>query len=226
MQKKVGADLTRGSVLGGLIRFVIPLLLANILQQLYNTVDMAVIGNFAGNAGTVGVSTGGEVATLLTFLATSFGSAAQIYVAQLSGAGDHKSIRQTIGICLSFMAIVSVACAVVSVAHGAPFERSNFSHTTHKEKKQCFNICIICLMKQRSDSIKSINYFQTNYFNNFKIWVSPENHSNPFRKKWTDYFYYKKRKVHGQRQTVTRFLGHLLDNSNTLTSPCKKYKEC
>lgn len=75
--------------------------------------------------------------------------------------------------------------------------------------------------EKRSDSIKSINYFQTNYFNNFKIWVSPENHSNPFRKKWTDYFYYKKKKVHGQKQTVTRFPGHLLDNSNTLTSPCK-----
>lgn len=72
--KKVGIDLTQGSVLGGLVRFVIPLLLANILQQLYNTVDMAVIGNYVGSTGTVGVSTGGEVATLLTFLATAFGS--------------------------------------------------------------------------------------------------------------------------------------------------------
>lgn len=123
MEKRVGTDLTQGSVLGGLIRYVIPLLLANILQQLYNTVDMAVIGNFAGSAGTVGVSTGGEVATLLTFLATSFGSAAQIYVAQLSGAGDHKSIRQTIGTCISFMTIVSVACAVVSIVFCEAFLR-------------------------------------------------------------------------------------------------------
>lgn len=96
-----------------------------------------------------------------------------------------------------------------------------FTHHTQGEK-QCFNICIICLTKQRSDSIKNINYFQTNYFNNFKIWVSPEDLSNPFRKKWTDCFYYKKKKAHGQRQTVTRSPGHLLDNSNTLESPCKK----
>ena len=116
MQKKLGIDLTQGSVLGGLVRFVIPLLLANILQQLYNTVDMAVIGNYVGSTGTVGVSTGGEVATLLTFLATAFGSAAQIYVAQLSGAGDHRSIRQTIGTCLSFMAILSLVCAGISIA--------------------------------------------------------------------------------------------------------------
>ena len=115
MQKKVGIDLTQGSVLGGLVRFVIPLLLANILQQLYNTVDMAVIGNYVGSTGTVGVSTGGEVATLLTFLATAFGSAAQIYVAQLSSAGDHRSIRQTIGTCLSFMAILSLVCAGISI---------------------------------------------------------------------------------------------------------------
>lgn len=115
MQKKVGIDLTQGSVLGGLVRFVIPLLLANILQQLYNTVDMAVIGNYVGSTGTVGVSTGGEVATLLTFLATAFGSAAQIYAAQLSGAGDHRSIRQIIGTCLSFMAILSLVCAGISI---------------------------------------------------------------------------------------------------------------
>ncbi len=45
----------------------------------------------------------------------------------------------------------------------------------------------------------------------------------PIRKKWTDYFYYKKKKAHGQRQTATRSPGHLLDNSNTLTPPCKKF---
>ena len=43
-KKKVGLDLTEGNILTQLLRFVFPLLLANVIQQLYNTVDMMVIG--------------------------------------------------------------------------------------------------------------------------------------------------------------------------------------
>lgn len=114
-RKNVGMDLTEGKILTQLIRFAIPLLLANLLQQLYNAVDMMVIGHYVGSAGTVGVSSGGEVATLVTFLATAFGSATQIYVAQLYGAKDHKSISETIGTSLMFMLLLSVVCAAVSI---------------------------------------------------------------------------------------------------------------
>lgn len=114
-KKKVGLDLTEGNILTQLLRFVFPLLLANVIQQLYNTVDMMVIGHWVGSAGTVGVSTGGEVATLLTFAATSFGSAAQIYVAQLYGAKDQKSISETIGTVLSFMLLAGAAVGAICI---------------------------------------------------------------------------------------------------------------
>lgn len=114
--KHVGLDMTEGNILRQMIQFAIPLLLANLLQQLYNAVDMMVIGHYVGSAGTVGVSSGGEVATLVTFLATSFGSAGQIYVAQLAGAKDHKSISETICTSLVLMALMSVVCTIVSIA--------------------------------------------------------------------------------------------------------------
>lgn len=114
-RKHVGTDLTEGNILHQLIKFMIPLLLANLLQQLYNTVDMAVIGHYVGSAGTVGVSSGGEVATLVTFIATSFGSAGQIYVAQLYGAKNHKAISETIATSLVFMTILAVICMVLSI---------------------------------------------------------------------------------------------------------------
>lgn len=114
-KQNVGLDLTEGSIPKQLLRFALPLLLANMLQQLYNAVDMAVIGHYVGSIGTVGVSSGGEVATLVTFMATAFGSAGQIYVAQLYGAKDHKSISETIGTSLVFMTILSAACMVISI---------------------------------------------------------------------------------------------------------------
>lgn len=114
-KKSVGLDLTQGNIAKQLIRFALPLLLANILQQLYDAVDMAVIGHFVGSTGTVGVSSGGEVATLVTFLATAFGSAGQIYVAQLAGAKDRKAISETIGTSLVSMAMLGILCMVVSI---------------------------------------------------------------------------------------------------------------
>ncbi len=114
-KKSVGMDLTQGEIFPQLIRFVMPLLAANLIQQLYNTVDVMVIGQYAGSAGTVGVSTGGEIASLLTFVATSFGSAAQIYTAQLAGSHDDKSISETIGPCITFMRAMAVVFLIISI---------------------------------------------------------------------------------------------------------------
>ena len=114
-KKRVGLDLTEGNILKQLLIFVLPLLLANIVQQLYDMVDMIVIGKFVGTIGTSGVSTGSEVATLITFAASSFGSAAQIYVSQLVGAKDHKSISETICTSVVFIEILAICFTVITV---------------------------------------------------------------------------------------------------------------
>lgn len=108
--KRVGKDLAQGPILPLLIAFAGPLLLANLLQQLYNTVDMIVIGQYMGSIGTVGVSNGGEVATVITFISTAFGSAAQIYIAQLAGAREQKAISEAIMTSI----ILTIAMSVVS----------------------------------------------------------------------------------------------------------------
>ena len=76
-QKKVGTNLTEGSIIKTLLLFSIPLIMTNLIQQLYSVVDLMVIGKFAGSTGTVGVAIGGEVADLLTPMATAFAGAGQ-----------------------------------------------------------------------------------------------------------------------------------------------------
>ena len=84
--KKVGRDLTEGPIMPSLMLFALPIVITNLIQQLYSMVDLMIIGQFVGNVGTVGVNTGGEIADFLTPVATSFASAGQIYIAQLAGA--------------------------------------------------------------------------------------------------------------------------------------------
>jgi putative MATE family efflux protein len=106
--KKVGRDLTQGSVLGGLITFVLPMILASLIQQIYSVVDLVIIGKFVGNVGTVGVSTGGEFVDMILPVAMAFSMAGQIYIAQLSGAKIEYKLKEAIGTFLSLMMIFAL----------------------------------------------------------------------------------------------------------------------
>jgi putative MATE family efflux protein len=118
--KRIGMDLTQGSVMRGLVLFAIPIVLANLIQQLYSLVDLMVIGQFMGATGTVGVSTGGEIADMLTPIATSFGTAGQIYIAQLAGARQDKKSKEAIGTFISMMELMSVAFMAATILFRVP----------------------------------------------------------------------------------------------------------
>ena len=107
-EKKIGLDLTEGSIWKALLLFGFPIVLTNLVQQLYSTVDLVIIGQFAGNTGTVGVSTGGELSDLMTPVATSFAIAGQIYIAQLAGAKDHHKLKSAISTLITLLAGLSV----------------------------------------------------------------------------------------------------------------------
>ena len=101
-------DLTQGSVTRLLLIFAFPLLCSNLLQTVYNMVDMIVIGRFVGREGLSAVSIGGDVLHFLTFLVMGFSNAGQVILSQYIGAGNRDRIRGTIGT----MFTVTFLCAV------------------------------------------------------------------------------------------------------------------
>ena len=105
--RRAGTDLTEGPILSTLVKFAIPIVLTTVVQLLYGMVDLAIIGHYVGSAGTVGVSTGGEMSDLMTPIASAFATAGQIYIAQLAGAKDTKGIKDTVGTLLTLMFGVS-----------------------------------------------------------------------------------------------------------------------
>lgn len=121
--KSVGRDLTAGPVLQSLLVFVGPIILTNLIQQVYSMVDLMVIGQFVGNVGTVGVSTGGEIADFLTPVATGFATAGQIYIAQLTGAGRLDEQRRAIGSFLTLMMLMSLIFTGITVGFCSPILR-------------------------------------------------------------------------------------------------------
>lgn len=106
-------DLTEGSVTGLLIRFAFPLFISNLLQALYNLVDMVVVGQFIGGEGMSAVSIGGDVLHLLTFVAMGFSSAGQVLIAKDVGAGRMDKVRKMIGTMFTTLLGISILISVI-----------------------------------------------------------------------------------------------------------------
>lgn len=102
-------DLTEGSVAKKLLYFAFPFMLSNLLQTVYNLVDMSVVGHYMGSAGLSAVSVGGRLVELLTFLCTGFCTGGQILLSQQVGARQKEGIQKTIGTLFTF----TLLCAVV-----------------------------------------------------------------------------------------------------------------
>ena len=118
-KRKVGTNLTEGGILTTLLVFAIPIVLTNIVQQLYSMVDLSVIGQFVGNVGSIAVNTGGEMADLVSPVAMGFAAAGQIYIAQLAGSGLEDKMKKTVGTLLSF----TILCSIVLTGFGIVFCR-------------------------------------------------------------------------------------------------------
>ena len=115
MTKTVIRDFTKGNITKGLIVFSAPLFLSNLLQIVYNMVDMVVVGIFCGTEGISAVSVGGDVVALLTFLGMGFGGAAQVIVARYIGGGRRERLGKFIGTASVFMLSATLVISVLGL---------------------------------------------------------------------------------------------------------------
>lgn len=104
----LGTDFTEGKVMPMLLKFFLPFLLANLLNNIYNTVDMVIIGQFVGSSGTVAVSQGGKMLSLFSLVGTAFAGGGQVLISQLIGARRRNELNSTIGTLFSELLILSV----------------------------------------------------------------------------------------------------------------------
>ena len=114
-------DMTTGDPAKCLIEFALPLLIGNIAQQLYSTVDSIVVGKYAGDnaLGAIGATMPMFNLIFVLFMGISVG--AGILVSQYYGAKDKKRLSQTVGNSLIMVAVVSLIIMVVGSIIVRPF---------------------------------------------------------------------------------------------------------
>lgn len=94
--KKKSVDMTQGSIIRHIIQFALPLLVGNIFQQLYNTVDTWVVGNFVSNEAFSAVGTVGPIVNMLIGFFMGLSSGAGVVISQYYGAKRHEEVQQTV----------------------------------------------------------------------------------------------------------------------------------
>lgn len=107
-------DFTRGNITSQLIRFSFPLFCANLLQVVYNMVDMVVVGNVIGKAGISSVAVGGDIAAFMTFVAMGFANAGQVIIAKYIGAGKKDKIGRFVGTMGGFLFLCAIVVSTVA----------------------------------------------------------------------------------------------------------------
>ena len=106
-------DFTQGNISSQLMRFALPLFLSNLLQVVYNMVDMIIVGNTMGKVGISAVSVGGDVSHFLTFIAMGFGSAGQVIIARYIGEKQKDKLSTFVGTMCSFLFCSAVIISVL-----------------------------------------------------------------------------------------------------------------
>lgn len=96
LSRKRDVDMTEGNITRHIISFAFPLLLGNIFQQLYNTVDTWVVGNYATNEAYSAVGNVGPIVNMLIGFFMGLSSGAGVVISQYYGAHREEDVQKTV----------------------------------------------------------------------------------------------------------------------------------
>lgn len=114
------ADLIEGGIFQSLLVFAIPLLIGNLFQQLYNTADSYVVGNFVDTNALAAVGASGSVIQMLVGFFMGLSVGAGVVIAQYFGAGKKEEMSQAIHSALALTLFLSVLFTIVGIAVTRP----------------------------------------------------------------------------------------------------------
>ena len=108
--------MTEGVIWKQLLLFALPLLLGNLFQQFYNTVDSIVVGNYIGANALASVGASTPIVNLMVGMFTGLGTGAGVVIAQFFGAKDHKGVHDGVHTTIALCLVSGLVMAVVGVA--------------------------------------------------------------------------------------------------------------
>ena len=108
-------DMTKGSPFRLIVKFIIPIILGNLFQQLYNLADTVIVGRFVGVQALAAVGATGTISFLILGFLQGLTTGFTVQTAQRFGAGDMEGMKKSVGNAAVLSVIVTIVMTAVSV---------------------------------------------------------------------------------------------------------------
>mgnify|MGYP000158162866 CR=1 FL=1 len=114
-------DLTKDNIFKALLLFAIPIFIANVFQQLYNTMDTMIVGNYLGSSALAAVSSSGNLIFLMVGFFNGIAIGAGVVVAKYFGAKKFDLVQRAIHTIVALGIVSGILLTVVGVAAALRF---------------------------------------------------------------------------------------------------------
>ena len=122
-KRKGNTDLTEGKVWKVIVRFAVPLLVGNLLQQFYNITDSIIVGQFLGKEALAGVSASFFIYYFIISLVIGVGSGTTVVISQLFGAKQYQKVQLAFSSFFIFMLVGGIILSIAGIIFAEPVFR-------------------------------------------------------------------------------------------------------
>ncbi len=112
---RTDSDMTQGSILRHLVEFAIPMAIGLLFQQLYNTVDTLVVGNFVSKEAQAAVGSTGPIINTVVGFCAGLATGASVIISQRYGAHDETSLRKSVHTTIAVTILLSLIATAVGL---------------------------------------------------------------------------------------------------------------
>ena len=154
-------DFTQGDPLSHIMSFFWPLLFTSMLQQIYNFVDMMIVGNGIGDDAFAAVGNMGSLFFLIIGFSLGLANGFSVLIARDYGAGDYKKLRHTFAASITIAGIICFILTILSVVFLPDMLR--LLHTKPVIMKECliYGYIVFGGLSNKSHSLYGFNRVST-----------------------------------------------------------------
>ena len=107
--------MTTGTIWRKMVAFAVPVFLGQMFQQLYNTADSVIVGNFSGKGALAAVSSSGNLIFMMTGFFTGLSLGAGVVISRYFGAKNFKAMEAAVHTNIAFGAVCGVLMSVMGI---------------------------------------------------------------------------------------------------------------
>ncbi len=112
--------MTEGNMLPQIVRFAIPLMLSSMLQLLFNSADMIVVGQFVGSSALAAVGSTTALINLIINIFVGLSVGSNVVIANHYGAGRYKDVREDVHTAIALSLVGGILLAIIGISAAVP----------------------------------------------------------------------------------------------------------